>query len=488
MLDNEENKQSNNEDKDVPKGVSPLSNASVNQKVDVNFKEFITSLWAFIRSTLSFADEVDKEATIKTIKAEIDFKGFNIWILIFSIIIASIGLNTNSTAVIIGAMLISPLMGPIMGAGLSLGTNDWGTLVRSFKSLVITVAVSLVTSTLYFMITPFGEAGDELLGRTHPELRDVFIAIFGGLAGIMANTRNKVTNVIPGVAIATALMPPLCTAGYGIATWNLQIFTGAFYLFIINSVYIALTSFVVIRYLKFPLVHFLDIRKEKKFKKYILIFSILLIIPSIWTLVKSYQKNNFESNAKEYVQNYFTVKELRHTNIEYNDVKPVIEILLYDKKKYSYEDYKIWLEKFGMDSEGVELIISEDTKYADLLDKLNETKVQQLQFSEDNYIARVNQVRDLTKEKDSLNNVITKIVSDTIPFAQISKELKTLYSEIEQFEYGVYQVTDFNKTQEVPTFHIKWKKRRRSNKISEEKLKAWLKERLKLKTVRVVSY
>lgn len=483
----------NNEAEKAEENNKPLTNPpSLEQpndaKLDVNFKEFITSLWAFIRSTLSFADEVDKEATVKTIKAEIDFKGFNIWILIFSIIIASIGLNTNSTAVIIGAMLISPLMGPIMGAGLSLGTNDWETLVRSFKSLLITVGVSLVTSTLYFLITPFGEAGDELLGRTHPELRDVFIAIFGGLAGIMANTRNKVTNVIPGVAIATALMPPLCTAGYGIATWNLQIFSGAFYLFMINSVYIALTSFVVIRYLKFPLVHFLDEVKEKKFKKYILIFSILLIIPSVWTLVKSYQKNNFESNAKEYVNYYFNVKELRHTTVDYNEGEPIIEILLYDKKKYPQEDYELWLEKFGMNPSEVNLNISEDTKYDDLLKKLNETKVEQLQFSEDNYIARVNQVRDLNLVKDSLQGVIENIKSDTIPFSQVSKELKMLYSDIQLFEYGVYQVTDFNKTKEVPTFHIKWKRRLRSNRSKEKKLKGWLKERLKLDSVRVVSY
>lgn len=458
------------------------------QSISTDFKQFITSLWTFIKQTLSFADEVDKEATIKVIKAEIDFKGFNIWILIFSIIIASIGLNINSTAVIIGAMLISPLMGPIMGMGLSLGTNDWSTLVRSFKSFIIAVGVSLVTSTLYFSITPFGEAGDELLGRTHPELRDVFIAIFGGLAGIMASSRNKVSNVIPGVAIATALMPPLCTAGYGIATLNLDFFLGAFYLFIINSVYIALTSFVVIKYLKFPLVHFLDEVKEKKFKKYILIFSIILIIPSVYTLVNSYRKNNFETSAKEYINHHFNVKELRHTLVDYNDGDSKIEILLYGKKGYSQEDYELWLSNFGMDASIVHLDISEDTKYDDLLKKLDDTKLERLTFSEDNYIARVNQIRDLNTQKDSLKLVINNIISDTIPFSQISKELKTLFTDINQFEYGVYKVTDFKSVKEIPTFHIKWKKKRRSNKQNEETLKNWLKERLKLETVRVVSY
>ena len=471
----------------VPEDINKEGPSSAN--LNTNFKDFISSLYHFVRQTLSFTDEVDKDATIKVIKAEIDFKGFNIWILIFSIIIASIGLNTDSTAVIIGAMLISPLMGPIMGMGLSLGTNDWETLVRSFKSFVITVGVSLVTSTLYFSISPFGEAGEEILGRTHPELRDVFIAIFGGLAGIMASSRNKVSNVIPGVAIATALMPPLCTAGYGIATLNLEFFLGAFYLFVINSVYIALTSFVVIKYLKFPLVHFLDELKEKKFKKYILVFSILLIIPSIWTLVKSYQKNDFEANAKEYINYHFKVKELRHTLVDYDgESKPKIDILLYGKRNYSQEDYELWLGNFGMDPAEVDLNIEEDTKYADLVKKLDETKLEQVTFSEDNYIARVNQIRDLNTQKDSLKLVIENIVSDTIPFSQVSKELKALFTEVDQFEYGVYKVTDFKSVKEEPTFHIKWKKKTRSNKLKEEKLKNWLKERLKLNSVRVVSY
>jgi uncharacterized hydrophobic protein (TIGR00271 family) len=470
-------------------GEEPIKEEQSSNNLNTSFKDFVSSLYHFVRQTLSFTDEVDKEATIKVIKREIDFKGFNIWILIFSIIIASIGLNTDSTAVIIGAMLISPLMGPIMGMGLSLGTNDWETLVRSFKSFVITVGVSLVTSTLYFSISPFGEAGDEILGRTHPELRDVFIAIFGGLAGIMASSRNKVSNVIPGVAIATALMPPLCTAGYGIATLNLQFFLGAFYLFVINSVYIALTSFVVIKYLKFPLVHFLDEIKEKKFKKYILIFSILLIIPSIWTLVKSYQKNDFEANAKEYINYHFNVTDLRHTLVDYDSgKKPKIEIFLYDKMKYSQVDYELWLGNFEMDPAGIDLKISEDTKLADILKKLDETKLEQVTFSEDNYIARINQIRDLNTEKDSLNLVIENIVSDTIPFSQVSKELKALFTEVEQFEYGMYKVTDFKSVKEEPTFHIKWKKNSRLNKDKEEKLKNWLKERLKLNSVRVVSY
>jgi uncharacterized hydrophobic protein (TIGR00271 family) len=191
-----------------------------------NFSSFIKSLFGFLKNTLSFAEDVDAVNSINQIKKDIDFKGFNVWILFFSIIIASIGLNVDSIAVIIGAMLISPLMGPIMGIGLSIGTNDFKTLIRSIKNFGVAVTVSLVASTLYFIVSPFDEAGHQLLSRTQPLLFDVFIAIFGGFAGIMAVSRNKVSNVIPGVAIATALMPPLCTAGYGLAHLNFSFFKG----------------------------------------------------------------------------------------------------------------------------------------------------------------------------------------------------------------------------------------------------------------------
>ncbi len=460
---------------------------SIHRNLGASFRDFVSILWNFSKDTLSFTDEVDKSATVKMIKSEIQFKGFNIWILIFSIIIASIGLNTNSTAVIIGAMLISPLMGPIMGVGLSLGTNDWGTLVTSFRALLITVFVSLVTSTLYFLITPFGEAGDELLGRTHPELRDVFIAIFGGLAGIMANTRNKATNVIPGVAIATALMPPLCTAGYGIATANWQFFSGAFYLFIINSVYIAITAFIVIRYLKFPLVHLMDEVKERRFKRYIFIFSILLIVPSIYTLYKSYQKNNFETNAQEFINEYFEPSEMHTSTIEYNDGEPYIQINLIGKSEYHQDSYKEWLLKFDVPA-NTNLDVISDTRIDDILNRMESEKYKGSRYFEDNYKMSLQQIKTLRKENDSLNKSLINIISDTIPFTQIVAELKAITPSVQGFEYGIYKTTDFKTTKEIPTFHLKWKRKTSVTRAQEKKVKAWLKERLQLDEVRLISY
>ena len=187
-------------------------------------------------------EKEDEQETIDSLKKGVEFRGTNLWVLIFAIFLASLGLNTNSTAVIIGAMLISPLMGPIMGFGLGLGIADFDLVKRSLRNYLTATLFSVVTATIYFLISPISEAQSELLARTSPTIYDVLIAFFGGLAGIVAGSTKSKGNVIPGVAIATALMPPLCTAGFGLATGNLSYFLGAFYLYFINTVFISLST------------------------------------------------------------------------------------------------------------------------------------------------------------------------------------------------------------------------------------------------------
>ena len=177
---------------------------------------------------LQIRDLADPESTIEGIKKDIEFRGFNLWILVFSIVIASIGLNVDSTAVVIGAMLISPLMGPIMGFGLGVGINDAGTVRKSLTNLGVAAGIAVLSSAIYFLISPIDEAGSELFARTNPTFLDVLVALFGGLTGILAGSRKEKSNVIPGVAIATALMPPLCTAGFGLANGEWEYFFGAF--------------------------------------------------------------------------------------------------------------------------------------------------------------------------------------------------------------------------------------------------------------------
>ena len=217
------------------------------------FTRILKVLWRKVKEYTYIKEDTDYEATVDFISKSVVFRGFNVWILFFAIIVASVGLNVNSTAVIIGAMLISPLMGPINGVGLAIGTFDEPLLRKSLKNLIFMVFISIVASKLYFLLSPISNARSALLARTQPTIFDVFIAFFGGLAGIVATSRKSQSiTVISGVAIATALMPPLCTAGYGIATGQIWYFLGASYLFFINSFFIALATFITVRLLGFP--------------------------------------------------------------------------------------------------------------------------------------------------------------------------------------------------------------------------------------------
>lgn len=212
-------------------------------------------------------EKEDYKTVVTNIENGVVFRGTNLWVLIFAIFVASLGLNVNSTAVIIGAMLISPLMGPIMGIGLGMGINDISLLRKAIYNFLVATSVALATSTVFFLLSPLSDAHSEILARTAPNIYDVLIAFFGGLAGILATSSRHKGNVIPGVAIATALMPPLCTAGYGLATLQLSFFFGAFYLFIINTVFIALATFIIVRLLHFPLKDLHSEQSEKELSK-----------------------------------------------------------------------------------------------------------------------------------------------------------------------------------------------------------------------------
>ncbi len=242
------------------------------------------------------------EIVSENIQNGIHFRGTNLWILIFAIFIASLGLNVNSTAVIIGAMLVSPLMGPIMGLGFGMAINDLLLLKKSFFPYLFSAAVGLTTSTIFFLISPINEAHSEILARTSPNIYDVLIALFGGFAGILATSSKLKGNVIPGVAIATALMPPLCTAGYGLATLQFQFFFGAFYLFIINTVFIALATLFTTRFLKFPYKHLPKLEYEIKAKKNVWGVVIITLLPSIYFGYDIVQRNKFMQNANQFVE------------------------------------------------------------------------------------------------------------------------------------------------------------------------------------------
>ena len=271
------------------------------------------TLWQVIKSYFNILPNKDNEKDVVTqITDGNNFKGSNLWILIFAIIIASLGLNVNSTAVIIGAMLISPLMGPIIGMGLALGIADLDLFKQSIKNYLVSTFISVITATIYFTLSPITDAQSELLARTSPTLYDVLIALFGGAAGFLAMSTKGRNNVVPGVAIATALMPPLCTAGYGLAVQNSSYFFGAFYLYFINTVFIAFTTCLGVRFLHFHRKQFINREKMRRVNLYIVSIIIITIIPAsymTWNIIK---QSVFENNIENFV-----TKELNYsgTNI-----------------------------------------------------------------------------------------------------------------------------------------------------------------------------
>lgn len=238
--------------------------------------------------------EDDREKTLEIIKQNVNFNGANLWILACAIIVASVGLNVNSTAVIIGAMLISPLMGPIVGAGFALGIYDFGLLKKSLRNLAVSTIIGLVFSTLYFYVSPFKDVQSEILARTSPNIYDILIAFFGGIVGVIAVTRVEKGNPIPGVAIATALMPPLCTAGFGIATGNWSFFLGAIYLYCINCVFIGIATFLIIKYLKYPPKEQVDSKQQKQVRNIITALILVMLLPSAYLAYSLYKEQELK--------------------------------------------------------------------------------------------------------------------------------------------------------------------------------------------------
>lgn len=329
-------------------------------------RERLTHIRWYLTHRFNLQEDKDTESNIiGSIRKNVDFRGANLWALIFAIFIASIGLNVNSTAVIIGAMLISPIMGPVMGIGLGIGITDLELVKKGGKNLLVATLISVVASTIYFSITPLHEAQSELLARTSPSIWDVFIAFFGGMAGMVAASRKEKNNVIPGVAIATALMPPLCTAGFGLATGNWLFFLGALYLYFINSVFIAIATFLMARYLKLHKKIFEDTAVERKVTRYVILIVIITIIPSIYMAYRIVNKSIFESNARKYVEEEFHFKNTQVVSKSFNDDgkqktiellligavldKPVIDSLKQNMNKYRLRNVKLTIRQ-GIDA------------------------------------------------------------------------------------------------------------------------------------------
>ena len=424
----------------------------------------------------------DEQLTVETIRNGVEFKGANLWILIFATFIASLGLNVNSTAVIIGAMLISPLMGPIMGVGLAIGQNDFELLKRSLKNYLVATLFSVITATLYFSFTPLNEVQSELLARTSPTIYDVFIALFGGMAGIVALSTKEKGNVIPGVAIATALMPPLCTAGFGLATGNLLYFLGAFYLYFINSVFISLATFLGVRVMHFQRKEFVDKTREKTVRKYIVLIVVLTMCPAVYLTFGIIKSTFYEAAANRFISDQLSFENTqvldKKISYEHKEVRVVligpevpdasISIARSKMKEYKLEDTKLVVLQ-GMNNEAVDVTSIRAMVMEDFY-KNSEQRLQQQAVK----ISQLETTLEQYRTYDAMSRTL-------VP------ELKVLYPSITTLSiaHSLEVRVDSMKTDTVTLAVLKFD--RHPSAAEKQKISEWLKARVGAKKLRLIT-
>ena len=436
-----------------------------------------------MKSLIHIADEIDYENASTSIRKNIAFKGTTVFILACAIIIASVGLNVNSIPVIIGAMLVSPVMGPILGFGLGLGTEDNDLVKNSLKNFAVMVIISILASTIFFLLSPLSLANpSELLARTRPTIYDVLIALFGGLAGIIETSRKDKGSVITGVAIATALMPPLCTVGYGISIWKGSVIFGALYLFLINSVFIALATFAAVKYFRFPVVEASGETKKRLPKAAVYIILLIVIVPSVITAISVVKENNFTTHAERLVAENKNLGKcfIYDHKATYSRKAPKLELFLAgetltpEAKKKFYDN----AEEYGIIRS--QIVFHEDA--TSMRQEFSETEMMKgfLEHT-DQQIKRLND--SIAKLKDELSVYQSK----EIPVEAISKELFTQYPNIIEVSLSsgaAINVSDSVASEQIIAFITTQKPMPDEN---HDRIERWLKVRLKNENVIVVN-
>ncbi|MDN3668041.1 TIGR00341 family protein [Echinicola jeungdonensis] len=455
----------------------------ITEQKDRGFRKKALDFLLFFKDRFDLHEgKEDEIETIEYVRKNIEFKGANLWILIFAILVASVGLNVNSTAVIIGAMLISPLMGPIMGIGMSAGINDFELLKKSLKNLGIAVFISIITSTIYFSFTPLDDARSELLARTEPSIWDVFIALFGGLAGIVAGSRKEKSNAIPGVAIATALMPPLCTAGYGLATGNIYYFFGAFYLFFINSVFISLSTYLIVRFMNFPKKEFVDPKREKRVKSYITLFTILTIVPSVYLAYNIVKRTLWEEIANQYIaaEMQFPNAQVIHSKLTYEVDSSTIEVTLIgeklDQEKISMLNSRI--KNYGLTN--THLSVKQSGDQGTDLNVLRSDVLKDLYERNENII----------KDKDLRIALLEKEIADygrtNRQVLDIGQEALVNHKNLEKFSINSSIIANLDKGQQDTLVLAYAQFSRKPSQEETNRLKEWLKLRTKSDSIALI--
>ena len=459
------------------------------EEVKKDFKGLIGSVRKFTSELLDIRSNTDPSATRESIIADIPFKGHTSWILICSIFIASVGLNANSTAVVIGAMLISPLMGPILGMGMSLAINDVDLLRRSVKNFMVMVVLSVLTAYLFFAFFPLRDESSELLARTKPDIRDVLIAFFGGLALVIARAKKgTIASVIFGVAIATALMPPLCTVGFGLAIGNPFYALGAMYLFTINTIFIGLATFLVIKYLRFPMVRYANSKRRRLVARIASLVGLAVMIPAGFTFYNALQESRFSADAQRFVNTELEALPnasylKRNVNVAYDpDGSNRIEL-------FSFGEYQIPESTLGLlnqrlnDYSGLKntvVTVNQSTSRS-----LDELKFMQALRERDS-IDLLNQTQQIAYLENRIRE-LSALEKLKIPFQDVVKEAKINYAQLDKMAFSYQIQTDFEKTDTVPIFEVQWNEGLEEDDRGDvqNRLQRWLRTRLRDSTIQM---
>ena len=446
-----------------------------------NAEGLLGGIVIFLKSILSFHKDVDKNSTVNSIKADISMKGTTAWILICSILIASVGLNADSTPVVIGAMLISPLLGPILGLGFSIATNDILTLKNSVVNFLVMVVLSVLTAYIFFLVFPLREETSELFLRTKPDIRDVLIAFFGGLALIIAKTKKEnISSAIFGVAIATALMPPLCTVGFGLAEKNMDYASGAIFLFVINSIYIIIATYIVLKFLRFPLVNYANSSRRTFINRIVTVISFLILIPAVIKFFDVMDESKFNSQSKDFLNNELVGLPnfeylVKRAEINYNDGDSKISINTFGQRPLNQETISFLSKKIKNYSSLENTILEFNQEKSNSMNS-NEF-IKELRFRDS--LELVSKSNEINKLNQKLND-LESLSREKLIFNSLAKEIKIIYPDLYEFEVFETIKTDFNEIDTVLVFNLKWNKELEN----EEKLKLnenvrnWLKFQL----------
>ena len=435
-------------------------------------------LSVFIREVANIDAHIDTDAAERSIRNNIEFKGPNAWILAVAIIIASVGLNVNSIPVIIGAMLISPLMGPIFGLGLGLGINDINLMKQAGKNLLVMVSISLVVSLVYFLITPLSLSNPtELLARTRPTIFDVMIALFGGFAGIFEQCRKEKGTVFAGVAIATALMPPLCTAGFGLASGNLSCFLGALYLFCINCLFITLATYFLVKYFRFKKTEYADQGFGLRTQRITSLLIAIFLVPSVWSAVVLVKQNNFDKKATQFVETHRSIENslIYDYKIEHQDGS-VLKIFITGETLSQSARNNLYANANDCGISEEQLVVKE---YITKNSQENEVIFKGI------YERLDSEIEKYEKTIEQLKHELHAAKKDDIPYQQLANEVSAAYPDIKKITIGNGAHIELDSLNMTHCVFVKVQTDSLMPEASLEQLKRWLMVRLQSENLEI---